>query len=75
MLSLACKGAIVTDIKIALSDLPLFWEARARALRLLIAARNDRSPIYDGTLGTAETYEECVKELKEALAAAKGAGQ
>ena len=51
-------------MKIPLRDLPMFWQGRARALRLLDADR-ESDPI---TLQTALTYETCAAELKAALA-------
>lgn len=57
-----------------LADLPLYWQGRANALGLL----NDRRVVPDeGIKQQIETYEECAKELRLALAsrdAAEGAG-
>lgn len=57
------EGKRLAD-RIALADLPLFWRGRAKAFRLLDAARNVS---IDATLRQAETYDECADELAAAL--------
>jgi hypothetical protein len=47
-----------------LADLPMFWQGRANALRILDSKR-DKSD--DGTLRTAEAYKECARELHAVL--------
>jgi hypothetical protein len=49
---------------IPLKDLPLFWQGRANALRII--AKSDEI-----NLECALVYEECIKELRIALAAFK----
>ena len=49
---------------IALADLPLFWQGRAKGLSLLNGSRSEPDA---RTIGLIETYEECAKELRAAL--------
>jgi hypothetical protein len=51
--------------EIELADLPMFWQGRANALRILDSKRGQSD---HATLETAWTYEECAKELAAALA-------
>jgi len=52
-----------------IEDLPMFWQGRANALRILVS-ESERAPLAsDATLRQAETYEECAKELRAAMAA------
>lgn len=48
---------------VPVKDLPLFWRGRAQALRLL-----DKRSSNEPARIEADTYEECAKELSEALA-------
>lgn len=49
-----------------LEDLPMFWQARANALRFLDKHRSKSDAI---TLETARVYEECANELRAAMSA------
>jgi hypothetical protein len=50
--------------ELPLADLPMFWEGRANALRILDSQRGQSD---HATLEQAWTYDECAKELREAL--------
>lgn len=52
-----------------LEDLPLFWQGRANALRILDSHRTN-SDI--ATLEAARVYEECAKELRASMALPRG---
>ncbi len=47
-------------------DLPMFWQGRAKALRIL---NSKRDTIDAGTCGEADCFEQCAKELRIVLAA------
>jgi hypothetical protein len=49
---------------IELADLPMFWQGRAKALRILLDSRGTPDTYTDTQ---ADTYEECAKELRAAL--------
>lgn len=51
---------------IPLNDLPLYWQGRANAFRIIDAARTQSDA---ATLEAANAYEECANELGAALAA------
>ncbi len=54
---------------IPLRDLPLFWQGRTSALRLVNSHAAKSDPL---TLEVARTYEGCAAELRAALTAFKG---
>lgn len=54
-----------------LEDLPLFWQGRANALRLVDGHRS-KSDV--ATLEAARIYEECATELRAAMARPKKEG-
>jgi hypothetical protein len=57
---------------IELADLPMFWQGRAKALRILL----DRRGTPDTYTETqADTYEECAKELQTAISPQAQAGK
>ena len=49
---------------ITLQDLPLFWQGRANALRILNKKRKHSDIV---TLETARIYEECATEIRASL--------
>lgn len=53
---------------IDMSDLPLFWRGRAKALRILDSHRKES---WGETLEAARIYEECADEFCAALKARK----
>lgn len=56
-----------TAAPLPLDDLPLYWEGRARAFRII---DNQRIESNEATLAQAGVYEECANELRASLRAA-----
>lgn len=61
-------GSTMTVI-FPLKDLPLFWQGRANALRILDGQRTESNA---ATLEAARVYEECATELRASMAKRRG---